>query len=133
MYIIYYLCNYRLCDCADKVYLRSKEEPDDEEKTFIYLLRYSRLMDDIYRLTGDAKFVQSRFGSKVRWCEEQLSIVRKNLINRYNEINASQDEPVDKIERPSSNGQQVEIEVVETPQKLFSQGINKIMLTRMYL
>lgn len=116
----------RLCEYVDKIYLHAKEDPNDEEKTYVYLIRYLKLVDEIRKLKNDEKFVQARFGSNLRWCNEECTLIRKNLVNRYNEINHREDSLVDKLNTLVVNGKQSVTAIIESPKKIFTTGWNNV-------
>lgn len=100
----------------------AKEDSNDEEKTYVYLFRYSTLVDEIRIITQDERFVQSRFGNNYRWCKDQLCMLRKNLTNRYNELYESDSSSMDKQEQSNVKDQQLEVVAAEDPGKLFASG-----------
>lgn len=66
--------------------------------------------------------MQSRFGTNYRRCKDLLSLLRKNLINRYNELYESDNACSDKPEQLNLKDQTAEEEVAEICYKLFASG-----------
>lgn len=95
----------------------------------MYLVRYLKLIDEIRKQTEDDEiFVNSRFGHKLRWCKDQWSLIRTNLMNRYKDMNSKEDLTVSKYNNGSVDNVPQEVESVEQPGKLFAAGLYEIFM-----
>lgn len=78
-----YKCFSRLFKTADKIGLLITEDPDDEEKTYVYLTRYLSVVEKIKKGSKEEDFVKSRFNRNLSYYKDHFSLIKKNLINRY--------------------------------------------------
>lgn len=56
---------------------------EDEEKTYIHLTRYLLVLDYIYKMEKDERFVKLRYDTPRRYLTQCHIKLRTNLINRY--------------------------------------------------
>lgn len=80
---------HSLCVTADKLWA-TLDEPNehgtqdlDQERSYVLLLRYIRVLRKIETGTGDKKFVYARFGSKLENSVNRWEFLRDNLAIRY--------------------------------------------------
>lgn len=71
------------------------EDPDDEEKTYVYLTRYLAIIDKIKKGSNEEDFVKSRFNRNLLYYKDHFSLIKKNLINRYEQLCKEKAEPVE--------------------------------------
>lgn len=55
----------------------------DEEKIYIYLMRFIFIYNQMLKVSGDENFVRLRFGDEVNMAQMQIKIYEQGLMKRY--------------------------------------------------
>lgn len=76
---------------------KSRNDPYDEEMTYILLCRFIKIYEQLLVVHNDTNFVNSILGKEARGAKAQIVDLKNNLINRYEEASIKKAAAVESV------------------------------------